>query len=465
MDILLEGVVLDPLGIRDVSSFITEGLDIDDSWFIEATAGTTKKNFFSKIWSLMKRLFAIIRAKVSEISSAFMSIFRTKKVDDKTMDQIAEFVLGDTPDAPSSKHVSFRYENDKQITINYIANTIKKFVKEPEVQGHDKKDRPYQYAILLAFHVVKKPYLLDPIIEMIESIGQNNGQISFSHERMAKAIDTLWAGTAFGFRCTITMEEWTNLNDKLIKLNKAMEIIDDDSLGKISIGGADGLSPEWAKIMNDLVRITGYIQKGINCIGDGMRQVYALDEKFHNRINSKNYQTALPKFVKMCVESNIPGKYIYYAIGQICDVSVHSDLKDPTKKGQLAALKGNGRFVIFPGDPSLQSKVIKIGYNGLGVRGNRNEFVVWDKIKDIPEIAQELYHIYDFGDKDNYVIITDRVKPIDNYKDCDDWNKRMKQMCIDNNVGFIIRCNAGGFGELNGKVVCCDYGNVHRIDR
>lgn len=465
MDILLEGVVLDPFGVTDITSFITEGIDIDYEWLSEATAGTTKKNLFNRIWSLIKRLFAIIRVKVSEISTSFMSIFRTKKVNDKTMDQIAEYILGDSSNIPGNKHVSFRYENDKQIVIHYIPNTLKKFMKEPKVQGHDNKDRPYQYAILMAFHIVKKPFLLDPIIEMIESIGQNNGQINFPHERMVKAINALWAGTAIGLSCTVTMEEWTNLNIKVTNLNKAMEIIDDDSLGTINIGGEDSLSSSWAKTMNELVQITAYLQKGINCIADGMRQVYALDEKFHNRINSKTYQKQLTEFVKMCVESNIPGKYIYHAIGQICDVSVHSDLTDPTKKGQLAAIKGNGRFVIFPGDPDLQNKVIKIGYNGLGVRGNRNEFVVWDKVKDIPEIAQELYRIYDFGDKDNYVIITDRVKPIGNYKDCNEWNKRMKQMCIDNNVGFIIRCNAGGFGELNGRIVCCDYGNVHRIDR
>lgn len=466
MDINLDGIIINPYGFMDVSSIITESINIDDSYVLEATSGATKRNIFQKLWGIVKRFIAIIKAKASEISAAFMSIFRTKQVNDKTMDQIAEFILGDSQNQPGSKHLQFRYENDKRITINYLSNTVKKFIKEPAVAGHDKNDRPYQYAILLAFHLVKKPYLLDPVIEMITSIGQNNGQIGFPPERMQKAIDLIWAGTAIGVRCTISMEEWTILNDKIIQLNKAMEVVDDDSLGTISVGGeGKALSPEWAHIMNDLVRITSFLQKGINCIGDGMRQVYDLDEKFHNQINSSNYQSTLPQFVKMCVESNIPGKYIYNAIGQICDISISSDPKDPTKKFNLPPLKGNGRFVIFPGDAKLQDKVIKIGYNGLGTRGNRNEFVVWNKVKDIPDIAQELYHIYDFGDRDNYIIIADRIKPIDNYQDTDNWNKRMKDLCLSNNVGFIIRCNSGGFGEVNGKVVCCDYGNVHRIDR
>lgn len=465
MDICLEGIILDPYGMSDITQFISENVDVD-AYLTEATDGIKKKNLFQKLWGMIKRFFAIIKAKMSEVGASFMSIFRTRKVDDKTLDQIAEFVLGITDTAPGNKHVQFRYDDDKRITINYLSNTIKKFIKEPTVPGHDKNDRPEQYAILLAFHLVKKPFLLDPVIEMINSIKQNNGTITFDKDRMQKAIDSIWAGTAIGFRCTISMEEWTGLNDKVILLNKAMEVIDDDSLGTMTVGGAGAtLSSDWARIMNDLVRITSFLQKGINCIGDGMRQIYTLDEKYHNGINSTNYQTALPQFVKMCVESNIPGKYIYYAIGQICDLSVNASPKDPSVKYDLPALKGNGRFVIFPGDEKLRDKVLKIGYNGLGVRGNRNEFVVWDKVKGIPEIAQELYNIYDMGDKDNYVIMADRCSPLDKYEKCEDWNKKMHDMCLKNNVGFIIRCNDGGFGEVNGKVVCIDYGGVHRIDR
>lgn len=454
-----------PYDVVDITSLISESVVLDDNWLREA-ANDNKKNLFQKVWGILKKIFRIIKVKCSEIMHAFLSIFRTKKVDDKTLDQIAAHVLGETEDIPGSKHLQFRYENNRRIKINYVADTVKKLVKEPEIIGHAKDDRPEQNAIMLIFHVVKRPYILDPIIEMVESIKDNNGKITFEKEKMKDAIDSVWAGLIFGRGITISLEEWTVLNDKIIRLNKAMEVVDDDSLGTVTINDeSNSLSADWAKSLNGLVTITALLQKGINCIGDGMRQIYQLDEKYHDRINSKNFTQLLPKFVKACVEYNIPSKYIHFAIRQICDKSINADLHNPEEKAKISGLKGNGRFVMFPNDPSLQDKVIKIGYNGLGVRGNRNEFVVFDKVKNIPDIASNIYNIYDAGDPDQYIILADRVEPIDHYEHTEEWNKRMKQLCIDNNVGFIIRCNDGGFGKVNGQVVCCDYGNVHRIDR
>ena len=405
-------------------------------------------------------------AKIHELTHGFMSIFKTKKVDDKTIDQIAQYVLGLSDTEPGNKHLRFRYDNDKQITINYVANTVKKLIKEPTIGGHAKNDRPEQNAIMLIFHIIKRPELLDPIIEMLTMIRDNKGEINFETKRIRNAIDAIWAGMTMGFSCTITLEQWTRLNDKIIQLNKSMEIVDDDTFAAITIHNKDSttVTTEMANILNELVRITSLLQKGINYVGDSMRQIYDLDKAYHDKINAINFQEKLPLFVKMCVESNIPSKYIYNAIHQICDVSINSDVKDGSVKLDTPKpLKGNGRFVMFPSDPSLDGKIIKVAYNGLGSRGNSNEFEVWNRVKDIPEIAQELYHVYNIGDKDSYVILTDRATPIDNYEHSDQWNENMKKMCIDHNVGFIIRCNAGGFGRIGDKVICIDYGNVHRL--
>jgi hypothetical protein len=373
-------------------------------------------------------------------------------------------VLGISDQEPGTKHLQFRYDNDQRITINYVANTIKKLIKEPEIVGHDKHDRPEQNAIMLIFHIIKKPDLLDPIIEMLESIKSNNGEITFEHSRMKNAIDSIWAGLTMGISCTITLEQWTILNERIIRLNKVMEVVDEDTFMAITIHDKDSNDNGIAKMLNELVRITALLQKGINTIGDGMRQIYQLDEKYHNKINISNYQEKLPLFIKMCVESNIPSKYIYHANHQICDISINSNVKDPTIKDDgPKPLKGNGRYVMFPSDPSLNGKILKVAYNGLGSRGNKNEFEVWNRVKDIPEIAQELYHVYDIGDTDYYVILTDRAVPIDNYEKTIEWNEYMKQICINNDIGFIIRCNAGGFGKIGDRVVCIDYGNVKSI--
>lgn len=453
--------------ITNIPDIITESSFNVDTFLIQEAIGTTKKNLVQKLWSIIKRIIRVIIAKGKELTHAFISIFKTKKVDDKTLDQIAEYVLDISNTEPGSKHLNFRYEDDKRITINYVTNTIKKLVKEPEIAGHAKDDRPEQNAIMLIFHVIKRPDLLDPIIEMLESIKTNNGKVIFESKRMKNAIDSIWAGLTMGFGCTITLEQWTILNDKIIRLNKAMEVVDEDTFTAITIhddNETQTLNESLAKMLNELVKITSFLQKGINYVGDGMRQIYDLDEKFHNKINASNFRDKLPLFLKMCVESNIPSKYIYNAVHQICDVSINSDISDPSNKLDIPKpLKGNGRFVMFPSDSSLNGKIIKIAYNGLGSRGNRNEFEVWNRVKDIPEIAEELYHVYDIGDKDYYVIITDRATPIDHYDKTVEWNDKMKEMCINNNIGFIIRCNYGGFGKVGDKVVCIDYGNVHRL--
>jgi len=452
----------------DIKDYISESYFNVDQFLIQEANEVKKKNIIQKLWSLIKRICRVIAAKVRELTHAFISIFKTKKVNDKTLDQIAEYILGISDSEPGSKHLRFRYDNDKRITINYVANTIKKLVKEPEIAGHAKDDRPEQNAIMLVFHLIKRPDLLDPIIEMLESIRANNGEITFEEKRMKHAIDGVWAGLTMGFGCTITLEQWTILNDRIVRLNKAMEVVDEDTFMAITIHNKDssGVSNSFANMLNELVRITSFVQKGINYVGDSMRQIYDLDEKFHNKIDVSNFKEKLPLFVKMCVESNIPSKYIYNAIHQICDISINSNPKDPTKKDeQPPALKGNGRFVIFPSDPSLEGKIIKVAYNGLGSRGNMNEFKVWNIVKDIPEIANELYHIYDIGDNNYYVILTDRADVSERMSENETitWNERMKEMCIKNNIGFIIRCNSGGFGKINGRWVCVDYGNVHRL--
>lgn len=462
MDYFNEAFTLrDPL-ILDPHDLITESVWAEDYFREELENGVKKKNIFQKMWAILKKFWAIISAKCREVSAWFGSIFHTKKVEDKTLDQIAEIVFSDLKDQPSIKHMRLTYDNDQQIRMNIIGNTIKKQFSDPKIVGHDKKDRPYQQATMLAFHIIKQPHLLDPLIEFLTVVREKVDSPEWSTSRIQKAIDAVWAGTGFGMVVTISMEEWTILNERIQKLQNALQLVDDDTFND-----NPAFASKYANAMNQLVSLGGYMQKGINTIADGMRQVYELDGKYHNKITAENFREKLPLFVRLCVEGNVPSKYIHHAVRQICDVSINAKVDNPNVKAdENKTLTGNGRFVIFPGAEALRGKVIKVAYNGLGARGNRNEFVVWDKVKDIPEIADELYHVEGIGDEHNYVILADRCKPVDDYKQTVEWNKKMKQMCLDKKVGFIIRCNSGGFGERpDGKVICIDYGNVHRTDR
>lgn len=451
---------LDNVLTIDPTVLITESV-WDESLITEDTEGVTKKNLFQRLWSLLKKFWAMIAAKAKEMVNWFTAIFRTKKVNDKTLDEIAESVFSDLAEAPGSKHLRFRYDNDQQIRMNIVGNMIKNQVKQPKIVGHDKHDRPYQQAFMLVFHIIKQPHLIDPLIDFLTAIKGNPKPEGWSAKRVEDACNAIWAGTAFGTVVTVSMEEWTILNERIQKFQQALQVVDNDTFST-----EKQYDESYAKVMNQLVSIGSYLQKGINGVADGMRQVYELDEKYHDKINAKNFREKLPLFVKRCVEGNIPSKYINHAVRQICDVSINADPKNPSQKADVnKPMKGNGRFVIIPGDESLKTKVIKVAYNGLGVRGNRNEFVVWDKVKNIPEIANELYQIEDINDPDNYVILCDRAEEIDQWDGAVEWNNKMREMCQRNNVGFIIRCNAGGFGKRlgDGKVICIDYGNVHRI--
>ncbi len=459
MDYLMERFSLNEPVFLDPEVLFTESVWPDQ--IIREAGSVTKGNFFRKVWGILKRFWAVICAKVRQITSWVTSIFHTKQVDDATLDQIAEEVLGELPEKEGSKHLRFTYDNDHRIKFNLVVNAVKKQFKDPEIVGHDKGDRPYQQAFVLAFHIIKKPFLLDPLIDFLETIRQRGGEAhEYPVDRVQKAIDSIMAGTAVGLNFTVSMEEWTVLNERIQKFQNALQLVDDNTFME-----EEQYSRIYADVMNQMVSVGGYLQKGINEIADGMRQVYELDEKYWNAINTQNFRKMLPAFVSRCIHYNIPSKYLNRAVRQICDQSINCNPKQPDQKADVnKPMKGNGRFVIIPGDPALKNYVIKVAYNGLGIRGNRNEFMVWNRVKDIPEIANELYHIEDIGDKENCVILCDRANEIDQWEGCEDWNKRMKEMCINNNVGFIIRCNAGGFGTReDGKVICIDYGNVHRI--
>ena len=463
----LESVSLDPFNLDadDPLHWLGQSINLD-KYIKEATSDVKAEGIMSRIWNVIKNIFKVIAAQCRRIWNAFISIFKSNQTSDTTLDDIANSVLNNDMDlAPEDKHMQFRFTNNREIRIRYLGNEIAGTFSKPKIPGHDPDDRPEQKAIMLIFHILKKPYLLDQILDMLKSIKRSDNEVTFKASELSNAIDEVWAGLVFGINITCTLEEWTKLNERIIRLNREMQTIDDQIFGSRTFSFQKSEDKkEFIILFNKLSQLASLLQKGINAIGDGMRQIYKLSDQYENKINSSNYQQFLPAFVKGCVEHNIPSKYVCYAIRQICDKSINALPNNPNIKAPPEGyVKGNGRFVIFPGDPKLKDHIIKIAYNGLGVRGNRNEFVVWKAVEDIPEIANELYHIYDIGDRDNYVIETDRATPIDHYDKCEEWNKRMKQMCLDNDIGFIIRCNDGGFGALHGKVICIDYGNVHRV--
>ena len=468
-DILLESMNIDPIGdmFNDPQFCITESTNEVDEYIREAAEGATKKNIFQRLKDLIMKCFRAIADKCRQIGTFWKNLFSKKEVCDKTLDQIAKSCFGETDEEPS-KHLNFEYLDGTKIKFNYLANAAKRHVKATKVPGHDLNDRKIQEGILMIFKIINKPNIVDSLINQIEGIQSNSNTYNFSPREIKKACKQFWVATSVSsLSCTISLEQFTQLTEKVTRLHKALQILDDHTMGTTTVH-TEKNTPEsnrdLIEALNSVSDIAIILQLGLNYIGDGMRQVYVLDKSYNNKINAKNFKTKLPQFVKTCIESNLPTKYIHQAILDVCDASINCIPGKPTEKKTSATLKGNGRFVLIPGDKSLSDKVIKIAYNNFGVRGNRNEFSIWNKVKDIPEIANELYHIYDIGDKDNLCILCDRVSPFDNYKETDKWNEQMRKYCMDNKIGFIIRCNSGGFGKNDkGKVICADYGTVKRI--
>lgn len=466
----------------DPIDYISESFDVLD-YYMEADLikGMQKGNFLDRAIFLVKEIFSWIAAKCREIVSYVKSLFKSKDVNDKTLDQIAEQVLSNNgvQTAPV-KHMRFTYDDNQQIRFNLVSNLAKRtktFKDQPEIVGHNPKDRPEQKYMELLFHVIKKPHLLDPLIQFLKDIKVDKNDSRWNKDSIQKAIDSFWAGNNMTPTFTFTLEEWTALNERLQEFHQALQLVDDDTFKDEKQFGA-----KYADAMNQLVKIGGYLQKAINSVGDGMRQVYELDPGYHNKIDTTNYQTTLPLFVRLCVEANIPSKYIIHAVRQICNEDINYDIKNSSKGKDNAPVNGNGRFVMIPNpakstqanglmDNNGKTQIIKIAYNGLGVRGNRNEVEILNIVQSKSQrILDELYGVTKMDDT-FYVILGDSTIPIDNYKKCIEWNKKMETMCKEDKIGFIIRCNEGGFGKQlqngkeTGKVICIDYGTVHRLDR
>lgn len=457
--------------LNDPHDFISESFDVMD-YYMEADLikGMTRGNFFERAWFLVKEIFSWIAAKAREIVGFVKSLFRSKDINDRTLDQIAEQVLNDVDTAPV-KHLRFTYEDNQQIRMNLISNLAKTangpFKDRPEIVGHDPKDRPEQKYMQLLFHIIKKPQMLDPLIQFLKDIRIDKNDSRWTTDEIQKAIDSFWAANNMTPTFTFTLEEWSTLNERLQDFHKALQLVDDDTFMKDK-----QFASKYADAMNQLVKIGSYLQKAINAAGDGMRQIYELDPGYHDKITAANYQAKLPAFVRLCVEANIPSKYIIHAVRQICSVELNSSKKDNEKE---KGVSGNGRFVMIPTskDNGLDGHVLKIAYNGLGVRGNRNEIEIFKIVQaKSARIAAELYSVTSIGDTSNYVILGESCIPkVLDTKKCEEWNKNMEKMCKEDNIGFIIRCNEGGFGKQlrngveTGKIICIDYGTVHRLDR
>lgn len=459
----------------DPMEVISEGVDFDIDAYIAEKGPVTKKNLITRMKELLMKIFNAVMTKTAQIVSWFYKKGKATKTDDKTLDEIAAFVFGDN-DTPPSKYLSYTNENGGTIRFNFMAASINGSDNaKGGVKGHDMDERPEQRLMILGCKMIRNPDVLESTIKVLEDIKANNGKVTADLREADKILKQIQddnrevpgAKTMFKnvINPTITMEEFTKFNDVCNRFMKALEISDDFLMKAVDLNDPNGLNDSEliTKFMNRTLKVGKYIQKVVNAVGDGLRQIYIIDEKWHNQINSSNYAEKLPMFVKQCIESNIPSKYVCYAIRCVCDVSVNSEPGNPQKKADVnKAQSGNGRFVMFPGDPNLSKFILKVGYNGLGIRSNRNEFMVWDKVKDIPDIANELYQITDIGDKDNIVILCQRAKPLDEpYKDTQKWCDKMYQLCKDNKVPFIIRCNDGGFAkDDNGKIICVDYGTV-----
>lgn len=486
LNIFENSLELDPMEL------FPESVNFTDEILTEA-ATATKGNIFTKIGNILKRCWKWICKQATAIINGIKRFFGKGDHPKQSMDQIAARVLGisilttaavggaaaavvanqqkvgplsdpimnniasdvmkgDYQSAQSHR-LRLEYDDGETIKFHVLANTLYSMFS-PEGPVH--KER-FTEGLAITFHILKRPDALDPLIQILQGIKDThnfNGDIGAVKNHVLKILKaTLKPGTY-----VTTLEDWVTFNNKASKFSTLLAETWDNANFTITQNG-EGLSDEWINVFNKFALIGIGVQGGLNIISDHMRQSYILDVAFHDRVTTVD---KLDEFVYACIQCDIPGKYIIQNVKLVTDISLNSKRDNPKEKNvEMGKMSGHGRYPLFPQD---QSKCIKIGYNLYGIRSNLIERNIWDDVSKWPEIANELCAIRE-GSKNNTVLVMDRAVPKEiPAGEAAAAGNKINGLLQKHNVPYrIVDINYKGFGEVNGKRVCLDYGQLRRL--
>lgn len=259
----------------------------------------------------------------------------------------------------------------------------------------------------------------------------------------------------------IKMDDLDRFNKQFVEINKVLEIIDlPEVIDQKGMNmGIDSKPYDSSNIINDINDIAGLIarwQMGISGIIGSLQSVYQIDRSFNDTIDDVE---TLSQFVQKCFEAGIPGKYIMWNGYKISS----SKLKGSGKNGsENSPIWGQSRFVFFPEND--KSIVYKIAYNPWGLRANKSESMITNKVNEVGEgndiIAKVTGHT-----ANDYIINIERAddQHVPSIAVISQVKGKLEEFCRNQKLPISLTdIHLNNVRKVKGNWVAIDYGDVER---
>lgn len=211
--------------------------------------------------------------------------------------------------------------------------------------------------------------------------------------------------------------------------------------------------------INGLADVLVGIQIGINVITSSMKQVYQIDQCFIETIESID---ELDRFVKLCINNNIPPKYVAYNAYLISS----KDIRGSAKINK--PIMGQSRVVFM----NAKNTVYKIALSNMGIQGNRTELAVFNNMKKInlDHLLAKVLGTTRFNTVNEYEKVTFNTTTIMNMSKkqsiAHSLAEQIKQGLMHANQNYAISdIHYDNIGLRGKQPVVIDYGNITHISQ
>ena len=398
---ILESFNLDPLNsIYDIDPF--ELYSESDENYIrealsEASERTTKQNIFQKLWNLIKKAFAWIASKLSQLFNFFRNLGKKKQVPidnivssmnlssnsssiKKSNNSISvngtkssnitkaqiDHVQIDIPASPKSeisvpnkvdlifKPFKMAYDSKADSIHITINDTI--INNHGEVKGQEQVRDVAWYVNLIV--LIEHPEVIDMISKCIKLIHEES-DISLIKQEYQKIENIINKYYAVRKDHEISLAQIKKVQYVINEANKALAILDnvDDNLKY--------KDPYSVSLLNKISLMLLNYQLAINGFTSVCQQIFSIDASYVESINDVD---KLSEFINKCIGAAIPPKYIAYNAYLISNKNIRGDSKSPNQLDK--PIWGQTRFVFFPPNKDF---IYKMPLSQLGIRANKSE--------------------------------------------------------------------------------------------
>ena len=406
-----------------------------------------EESFKDVISAIVNGIKRAIRWIVTSFKRLLGKVFGNKKKAKKTANQIAAEIIKTT--VQESGDDTSKYYKQKIINIRF--KDEKNQLREIPVTFFDKK---------LNIGIDGNGYIIHPKgIGKLDSVNMGVGGNQLASEFKENVISELYMFMTNNHIRNIIMDFITNANntDDTQNLNtseiesilyklKSVNFTADIKLDSIIL-------QNWIKILNefgfiiseiDPIRIGSDFKNGniksifhdikylmlnmtiaVNILSKELTGLFYVDTKYENAIDNLE---DLSRFVNGMIQAGIPSSYVGYNTWFVMNDKFHDndvfiDLDDISK---TEPHWGHSRITFYPIDYNLQTKVLKIALNSLGIAGNSREMYITNTYKQLPYKTDDGVPFVEFFAKtetisrNKCIVIAERVVPEYNKKEADE---------------------------------------------